>query len=51
MKEIDLTIELMLGTALTSIAPYRIAPKELREPKVQLQQLLDKGFIYPSVSP
>ncbi|CAN4076711.1 unnamed protein product [Withania somnifera] len=28
-----------------------MAPVELREPKVQLQDLLDKGFIHSSVSP
>ncbi|TYK14955.1 pol protein [Cucumis melo var. makuwa] len=28
--------------------PYRMAPAELKELKVQLQELLDKGFIRPS---
>ena len=28
-----------------------MAPAELKELKVQLQELLDKGFIRPSVSP
>ena len=28
-----------------------MAPSELRELKVQLQDLLEKGFIQPSVSP
>ncbi|KAL5558546.1 hypothetical protein UlMin_034757 [Ulmus minor] len=32
-------------------APYRMAPVELRELQVQLQELLDKGFIRPSYSP
>ncbi|TYK21327.1 ty3-gypsy retrotransposon protein [Cucumis melo var. makuwa] len=31
--------------------PGRMAPTELKELKVQLQELLDKGFIWPSVSP
>ncbi|KAL4021070.1 hypothetical protein IC575_019859 [Cucumis melo] len=31
--------------------PIRMAPVELKELKVQLQELLDKGFIRPSVSP
>ncbi|KAA3481593.1 DNA/RNA polymerases superfamily protein [Gossypium australe] len=41
---------LILGTALVSIAPYRMAPKELTELKAQIQELLDRGFIHPSVS-
>ena len=44
-------ILLQSGTAPISIAPYRMAPAELKELKVQLQELLDKGFIRPSVSP
>ena len=34
-----------------SRAPYRMAPTELKELKSQLQELMDKGFIQPSVSP
>ena len=30
---------------------YRMAPLELKELKLQLQKLLEKGFIRPSVSP
>ncbi|GLT69310.1 hypothetical protein SLA2020_414690 [Shorea laevis] len=41
----------MLGTRLISKAPYRMAPAKLKELKVQLQQLLNKGFIRPSSSP
>ncbi|KAK8534682.1 hypothetical protein V6N12_057326 [Hibiscus sabdariffa] len=33
------------------MAPYRMAPKEYKELKVQLQELLDQGFIRPSTSP
>ncbi|KAL0534051.1 hypothetical protein IC582_028328 [Cucumis melo] len=50
-REIDFAIELEPGTAPISRAPYRMAPAELKELKVQLQELLDKGFIRPSVSP
>ncbi|KAA0036125.1 hypothetical protein E6C27_scaffold338G00290 [Cucumis melo var. makuwa] len=32
-------------------APYRMAPSELKELKVQLQELVDKGYIKRSVSP
>ena len=50
-REVDLSIEIVPGTAPVSMAPYRMAPVELKELKVQLQELLDKGFVRPSVSP
>ena len=50
-REIDFAIELAPGTEPISKAPYRMAPAELKELKEQLQDLLDKGFIHPSVSP
>ncbi|XP_057506535.1 uncharacterized protein LOC130789736 [Actinidia eriantha] len=50
-REVEFSIELLLGTTPISIAPYRMAPSELRELKVQLQDLLEKGFIQPSMSP
>ena len=50
-RDIGLTIELKPSTAPISRAPYRMALAELKELKVQLQELLDKGFIRPSVSP
>ncbi|CAL1388171.1 unnamed protein product [Linum trigynum] len=50
-REVEFTIELLPGTAPISIPPYRMAPVELKELKEQLQELLDKGFIRPSVSP
>ena len=33
------------------MAPYRMAPTELKELKKQLKELLDRGFIRPSISP
>ena len=51
LREIDFAMELEPDTGLISRAPYRMAPAELKELKVQLQKLLDKGFIQPSVSP
>ncbi|XP_042455036.1 uncharacterized protein LOC122039145 [Zingiber officinale] len=50
-RQVEFTIELVPGTAPVSRTPYRMAPKELEELKVQLQELLDRGFIRPSVSP
>ncbi|KAA0067909.1 putative polyprotein [Cucumis melo var. makuwa] len=43
--EIDFAIELEPGTVPISKAPYKMALAELKELKVQLQELLDKGFI------
>ncbi|OMO91869.1 reverse transcriptase [Corchorus capsularis] len=50
-REIEFEIDLVPGTTPISKAPYRMAPSELRELKEQLQELLDKKFIHPSVSP
>ena len=44
-------IDLEPGTHPISIPPYRMAPAELRDLKIQLQELLSKGFIRPSASP
>ena len=48
---ISFEIELLLGMAPMSKALYWMAPTELKELQVQLQELLDKGFIRPSYSP
>ncbi|TYK09834.1 Retrotransposon protein [Cucumis melo var. makuwa] len=50
-REIEFSIELLPGTAPISHASYRMAPSELKELKMQLQELVDKGYIRPSVSP
>ncbi|WRX28972.1 Reverse transcriptase domain - like 10 [Theobroma cacao] len=50
-RELEFTIDSFSGTAHISILPYRMAPAELKELKVQLQELVDKGFIRPSISP
>ncbi|KAL8115621.1 hypothetical protein AgCh_022211 [Apium graveolens] len=50
-REIEFAIELALGTAPVSKAPYRLAPVEMKELASQLQELLDNGMIRPSVSP
>ena len=51
IREVEFGIELMLGTTPISIAPYRMAPNELKELKAQLQELTDRGFARPSFSP
>jgi hypothetical protein len=50
-QEVEFTIELQLGTAPISRRPYKMTPKELAELKIQLKELLDKGYIHPSSSP
>ena len=50
-REIDFGIDLLLDTQPISIPPYRIALAELKELKDNLKDLLDKGFIRPSISP
>jgi hypothetical protein len=50
-RDIEFIIELQPGTAPISRRPYRMPPNELAELKIQLQDLLDKGFIHPSASP
>ncbi|KAH0709554.1 hypothetical protein KY284_010981 [Solanum tuberosum] len=50
-REIDFSIDILPDTRPISIPPYRMAPAELKELKEQLKDLLDKGFIRPSVSP
>ena len=50
-RDIEFIIELQPGTSPISKRPYRMLPKELAELKIQLQELLDKGFIRPSASP
>ena len=50
-RDVDFFIELHPSTSPISMTPHRMAPVELQELKVQIQGLLDKGFIRPSTSP
>ena len=50
-RVVDFDIELHPGTSPISMTPHRMASVELQELKLQLQELLDKGFIRPSTSP
>nr|GFC69018.1 hypothetical protein [Tanacetum cinerariifolium] len=51
VREVEFNIELIPGAEPISKAPYHMAPVELKELKDQLQELLERGFIFPSVSP
>jgi hypothetical protein len=50
-RDIEFSIELLPGTAPISKIPYRMGVKDLVELKKQIEELLEKGFICPSLSP
>jgi hypothetical protein len=50
-RRVDHAIEVMPGVAPPAKAPYRMSHEELKELKVQLEELLAKGYIKPSKSP
>ena len=50
-REIEFKIDLYPGTEPVSIAPYRMAPLELKELRKQLDQLLNIGIIRLRTSP
>jgi hypothetical protein len=50
-RDIEFVIELQPGTTPISRRSYKMTPKELAELKVQLNELLVKGYIHPSSSP
>jgi hypothetical protein len=49
--EIEFVIELVPDTTPIFKRPYRMVVNQLAKLKEQLQELLDKGYIYPSSSP
>jgi len=50
-REVKFSIDLVPGTSLVSMAPYRMALAELVELKKQIEELMEKQFIRPSTSP
>ena len=50
-REVKFTIDLIPVTEPISIPLYRMASTELREFKAQLEELVSKGSIRPSISP
>ena len=50
-QEIYFSIEIVRGYALVYKITYCLSIPKLTELKIQLQELLDKGYIRPSVSP
>jgi hypothetical protein len=50
-REVEFYIDLIPGTATIAKRPYRMAPTELAELKLQIADLQQKGYICPSSSP
>ena len=50
-RDIEFLIELLPGIGPISKRPYRMLTKDLEELKIQIKELLDKGYIRPSSSP
>ena len=47
LRNVEFTIELHPGTSPISMTSHRMELAELKELKVQLQELLDRGFLRP----
>ncbi|MCI93345.1 cellular nucleic acid-binding protein, partial [Trifolium medium] len=50
-REVEFAIDVVPGTSPISMAPYRMSTAELEKLKEQLEELLEKRFVRPSVSP
>jgi len=50
-RDIDFSIDLVPGVVPVSKTSYRMGMPELKELQIQLEELLKKGYIRPSVSP
>ena len=48
-RDVDFGVEFYPGISPISMTPHRMAPVELQELRVQLQELLDKGYDQESV--
>jgi hypothetical protein len=50
-RVIEFQIDLLAGAQPVAKVPYRLAPSEMEEFMAQLQDLLEQGYIRPSMSP
>jgi hypothetical protein len=50
-RGIEHQIDLIHGASLPNRAPYRTNPEETKEIQRQVQELLNKGYVYESLSP
>jgi len=51
IREVQHAIDMIPGSTLPNLPHYRISPTENEELSQQIQQSLDKGFIWESLSP
>nr|GEX99026.1 putative reverse transcriptase domain-containing protein [Tanacetum cinerariifolium] len=51
LRQVEFQMDLVAGAAPVARAPHRLAPSEMKELSLQLQELLEKRFICPSSSP
>ncbi|GKE66495.1 putative reverse transcriptase domain-containing protein, partial [Tanacetum coccineum] len=49
-RQVEFRIDLVPGAAPVARASYRLASSKMRDLSVQLQELLEKGFIHPSLA-
>ena len=50
-RDVGHTIPLVDGATPLNRGPYRLSPRELQEAKTQIEDLIEKGHVAPSVSP
>ena len=50
-RDMDFTIELVPGAVPNLKSPYRMNILDMNKLKLQLQELIDKNYVRPSVSP
>ncbi|XP_073031300.1 uncharacterized protein [Primulina eburnea] len=50
-RDVEFSIDLIPGAQPIPKTPYRMAPSELKELKLQLQELMEKKCVRPSTSP
>jgi hypothetical protein len=50
-RDIDFSINLMPGVAPISKNPYKMSTPKLKDLQMQLEEIMKKGYILPSVSP
>jgi hypothetical protein len=50
-RDIEFSIEISPEAVPVSRTPYRMSTLELVELKLQLKEMMDKGYIQPSMSP